>query len=74
MVIEVNAVIPGLSRRQRQVAVLIAQGYTNKEIARMIGCDHRTVEDHKYEMFRRAGVKSAIQLMYLLFGKPEITA
>jgi DNA-binding NarL/FixJ family response regulator len=45
-----NAPPDELSRRQRQVLTLIAQGLSIKEIASLLGISHKTVEFHKYNL------------------------
>lgn len=41
------AMTPRLSRRQQAVLELYSQGYTNVEIADMLGISTKTVESHK---------------------------
>jgi DNA-binding NarL/FixJ family response regulator len=45
-----------LSRREREVAELVAEGRTNKEIARSLFLSEKTVEKHVSGIFRKLGV------------------
>lgn len=72
--IKLSEVFPNASPRQREVCAMLIQGFENKEIARYLGISHRTVEDHRREMFRRAGVKNTSGLLYKVVGSPEVLA
>jgi DNA-binding NarL/FixJ family response regulator len=54
-----------LSRRQRQVFVLMGQGKTTREIAEQLGVEVKTVEFHRAKMERALGLKNARALMRL---------
>jgi DNA-binding NarL/FixJ family response regulator len=45
-----------LTRRQREVLQLIAEGHTNKEIANTLGLSEKTVQSHRIQLMRRLGV------------------
>ncbi len=46
-----------LTRREREVLIFVAQGYTNNEIAQKLGISVRTVERHRFNMMRKAGFR-----------------
>ncbi|HXX79560.1 MAG TPA: LuxR C-terminal-related transcriptional regulator, partial [Ktedonobacteraceae bacterium] len=48
----------GLTEREREVAVLIAQGNTNREIANILVVSHRTVETHVSTILSKLGVST----------------
>jgi len=48
----------GLSRRQADVLVWIAEGKTNKEIGTILGMSERTVEKHVEHVLKRLGVET----------------
>ena len=48
----------GLTEREREVAMLIAQGKTNREIADTLVVSHRTVETHVSTILSKLGVSS----------------
>lgn len=45
-----------LSRREREVLALVAQGLANKQVARRLGITERTVKAHLGRVFRQIGV------------------
>lgn len=49
---------PLLTRRQREVVRLIAQGHTSQEIADTLGVRPKTVENYKQRLFARLGVQN----------------
>jgi len=53
-----------LTPRQRQVCDLVCRGLTNKQIGRQLGISHRTVEDHREEIFRAFDVHNAVGLIF----------
>jgi PAS domain S-box-containing protein len=59
-----------LTRREREVARLIAAGLTSKEIAREIGASPRTVEAHRARLMRKFDARSGAQLIARLAGAP----
>jgi DNA-binding NarL/FixJ family response regulator len=55
-------VAAGLSRRERQVAVRVAEGHTSKQIASMLGLAIRTVNTYRESLARKIGASSAAAL------------
>lgn len=56
-----------LTRRERQVAILAAQGVSNREIARQLFLSVRTVESHMYRAMRKLAVtREGLNLARLL--------
>jgi DNA-binding CsgD family transcriptional regulator len=62
-----NEVEP-LSRRQREVAKLAAQGATNAEIATALSLSVRTVESHLYTAFAKLGLTTRDELSSVVAG------
>lgn len=58
-----------LTGRQRDVCVLVAEGMSNKEIARRLGIGHRTVEFHRHEAYRKLDVRNVVQLVRKIFDR-----
>jgi two-component system, NarL family, response regulator NreC len=54
-----------LTGREREVLHLTAQGLSNKEIARRLGCSPRTAETHRTHLMRKLGLKSRTDLIRL---------
>jgi len=52
-----------LTRRQREVLQLLAEGQSGKEIASMLNVSARTVEYHKYQMMKELGMKTVAELI-----------
>jgi len=64
--------LPGRQRltgRERDVLVHLLEGASNKEIAQRLGLSSRTVEGHRASMIRKAGVKSAAELVRLILSE-----
>lgn len=62
-----------LSARELEVAELTATGQSSANIAAMLGLSIRTVEAHRWNLLKKLGVTSALQLAALLHNE-TITA
>jgi DNA-binding NarL/FixJ family response regulator len=51
-----------LTRRERQILKLVAEGNKNREIADMLHISVKTVETHRLNLMRKLGLRSAAQL------------
>jgi DNA-binding NarL/FixJ family response regulator len=51
-----------LTAQQRQIALLAAEGATNREIATRLVLSHRTVDHHLRNVFVRLGIRSRVEL------------
>ena len=62
-----------LTKRESEVATLVAQGLPNKAIARELNLSVSTVTVHLRSIFRRLGVNSRVQMVRRLFQTgPEV--
>jgi DNA-binding NarL/FixJ family response regulator len=52
-----------LSRREREVALLIAEGLPNRQIALRLAIKERTVEDHVSRLLKKLKLASRAQVM-----------
>lgn len=52
----------GLSPREREVAVLVAQGRSNRDIAEILAIGERTVETHVGNILNKLGFNSRVQI------------
>lgn len=63
-----TAGLPVLTRRERDVASLVMQGYRNAEIAERLFLSVRTVEGHIYRTFEKLGISKREELKQELLG------
>lgn len=59
-----------MTRRERQIAMLLTEGKTSKEIARDLEISHRTVESHRSRMIDKFGARNSADLVARLAGMP----
>ncbi len=55
-----------LSGREREIATLVANGLTNRQIAERLVVSVRTVEGHLYRVFKQLGINEREQLIRLM--------
>jgi DNA-binding NarL/FixJ family response regulator len=55
----------GLTRREQQIVPLIAQGFTNKEIANRFCLSEQTVKNHLYRMKHKVGAGDRFGIVHL---------
>jgi DNA-binding NarL/FixJ family response regulator len=53
--------VPVLTRREQEIAALIAQGLSNTEIAEILSIAHSTVKGHVKEILRKLGLRNRVQ-------------
>ncbi|HUX47608.1 MAG TPA: LuxR C-terminal-related transcriptional regulator [Dehalococcoidia bacterium] len=51
----------GISHRELEVLALVAEGYKNKEIAKMLKIQHQSVKNHLQHLFKKLDVKNSTQ-------------
>lgn len=66
--IEAAFYAPPFSNREREIAVLVAQGLSNREIADAVSLSVRTVESHIYRASTKAGVSGRAGLAEMMRG------
>lgn len=62
-----------LSPRERDVALAIVNGASNKEAAEQLNITERTVKAHLTAIFERLKVRDRLQLTLLINGAPDLT-
>jgi len=62
----VNGLLEQLTSREREVAVEVAKGLSNKEVAKLLNITERTVKAHLAATFERLGAKDRLQLALML--------
>lgn len=63
-----------LSDRETAVLRLIAQGYTNKEIAHQLGLSVKTVETYKARSMEKLGLRSRVDIVRIATERGWLTA
>lgn len=53
-----------LTKRQRQLIIMLDEGLSNRDIAERLGISEHTVKVHLWRLFRRLGVKSRTQTLH----------
>jgi DNA-binding NarL/FixJ family response regulator len=77
-VLELQREAPGLDRgvlgaltpRESEVAVLVVEGLSDREIAEKLCLSRYTVNQHVKQIYRTLGVDSRVALTRLLLGAP----
>ncbi len=62
----VESLLAKLTKREQEVALQVAKGLTNKEIARLLSITERTVKAHLAHTFERLQAKDRLQLALML--------
>lgn len=52
-----------ITPRQKEILRLVAQGYTNRQIAEQLKISVRTIEVHRFNLMRRLRVRNVAQLL-----------
>ncbi|GII75973.1 hypothetical protein Sru01_09550 [Sphaerisporangium rufum] len=63
---------PALTAREREVAALVGQGLTNREVAERLRLSRKTVETHVASIFSKLDVRSRVALARRLAGQGDI--
>jgi DNA-binding NarL/FixJ family response regulator len=58
-----------LTEREREVAIAVAEGASNKEVARKLGITERTVKAHTGAIFEKLDVRDRLQLSLIVHGR-----
>lgn len=62
--------VADFTRRERQIAMLIVEGLSNKQIGQRLGISHRTVEAHRSRMMTKTGATTSTELLFAVAGLP----
>lgn len=61
-----------LAKREDEVASLVAEGLTNREIARKLGLSEHTVSNYLFRIYNKLGISSRVELvLYVLKGRQQ---
>ena len=61
-----------LTKREKEIFILLIQSYTTKEIAKQIYISEKTVRNHISNVIQKLGVESRIQAVLELIKMKEI--
>ena len=67
-----QAALAALTAREREVALLMAEGKTSKVIARELGISDKTVQVHRHNTMEKLGLHSAAEVARLLMACGEL--
>jgi DNA-binding NarL/FixJ family response regulator len=56
--------VPPLSQREMEIVQLVAQGFTNREIAELVSLSRLTIESHVKNIYRKLAVGSRTEAVY----------
>jgi DNA-binding CsgD family transcriptional regulator len=57
-----------LTPREREVAALLMDGLTSKQIGKVLAISHRTVEIHRARLMRKYQASSSVDLVHKLIA------
>jgi DNA-binding NarL/FixJ family response regulator len=63
-----------LSKREEQVVSCVAEGLTNREIAKQLGLSEHTVKNYLFRIFDKLGISGRVELVLYALSHREITA
>ena len=62
-----------LSQREEEVVRLVANGLTDREIARKLKGGAVTVKRHLLQIFAKLGISSRVELIFYFYSKRELS-
>ena len=62
-----QAVMPDLSKREKEVLELICMGFSNQNIGDKLFISDRTVERHKTNLYEKTGTQNSVNLVIYAF-------
>jgi DNA-binding NarL/FixJ family response regulator len=64
--------IPALSKREEEIARLVASGFSNREVAQRLSLSQHTVKNHLSRVFEKLGISTRLELvLYILSQSKE---
>lgn len=65
---------PELTAREREVALLIARGEPNREIATALGVSIKTVDTHRLHILKKLACRNNVELARLAIRRGHVAA
>jgi len=62
---------PSLSRRERQVAQLIAEGLSNREVSQQLGLSEHTVKNYVFRLFEKLQISTRVELVRFVLSQDK---
>jgi two-component system, NarL family, response regulator NreC len=53
-----------LTKREKEIVSLVAEGYKNREVAEKLGISVKTVETHRANIMNKLALRNLAQLIY----------
>lgn len=66
--VKLDELLPSLTDREREIAILISDGLSNQAIGKQLYISDRTVKAHLQNIFKKTGVESRLQLALKIKG------
>jgi DNA-binding NarL/FixJ family response regulator len=60
-----------LSKREEQVARLVASGLSNREISKKLGLSQHTVKNYLFRVFEKLGFSTRIELVLYILSQAK---
>lgn len=58
---------PTITRREIEIIKYVAQGYSDKEIAKALNLSHRTIDAHKQKMMHKLGTRKSAEIVAIAY-------
>lgn len=70
LAIQPQVTVKALTEREMEIALLIAEGHTNKQIGDQLCISPHTVHTHRKSLMKKLGVSSAREVALYIFSQP----
>jgi DNA-binding NarL/FixJ family response regulator len=60
-----------LTKRQEEVSVLVADGLSNKEVAKQLGLSEHTVSNYLFKIYEKLGISNRVEFVLYMFGRKQ---
>ncbi|MGB9470345.1 MAG: response regulator transcription factor [Candidatus Acidiferrum sp.] len=60
-----------LTKREEQVSALVADGLTNREVAKKLGLSEHTVSNYLFRIYEKLGISNRVEFVLYIFGRRQ---